>query len=332
MVVLATMVCLAGSLGCERIRARVPARFARGPQVARDSLASLSEKVRDIGEGATRRKENASGVFAGVQQKVEGTFELVSSRIPVRVPSHEKAWRADLTVLPYAVFNGNAIELKNVRNCRYRSETDYDVRHYDLRFELHEIRSVDFIVVPFNNAPILAHTMLSFGLVNGRHFVVSVEARLEADESYSATFGSTAAYELMYVVADEQDVLPLRTRVRDSDVYLYAGNATPDQAQDLLVDVLQRVNQLSREPEFYDTLRNNCTTNLVDHVNALRPGKVPFDLRVVLPGHSDSLAYKLGLLQSDYATFDELKARSKINTLVELYEGDARFSEKIRQP
>ena len=299
-----------------------------GCQTFPESLATSRDRTQRTFATLSESTQLAAGKTVEI---VRTSARLISSRIPAPKPSQNRSWQPNLAVLPYAVFDGNEVEIRNIRNSRYRTNDDYDVRHYDLAFELSDVRSVDFIVVPFDNAPMLAHTMLSFGLDDGHHFAISVEARLETDEAYSATLGSTRKYELMYVIADEQDVLPLRTIIRDSDVYLYRGNATPDQAQDLLVDVLRRTNDLSRSPEFYDTLTNNCTTNLVDHVNTLRPGKVPFDLRVILPGHSDSLAYKLGLLRSGSSSFSELKSRSKINTLVELYNGNEEFSQKIRQ-
>ncbi len=142
-------------------------------------------------------------------------------------PSNNRLWRPDLAILSYADFEGDSITLHNVRNCRYRTEEDYDVRHYDLRFALDEVRTVDFIVVPFKNAKLLAHTMLSFGLVDGRHFIVSVEARLEQGEKYSPYGGSMRGYELLYVIGDERDLIPLRTEVRQVDVYLYPWKCQP---------------------------------------------------------------------------------------------------------
>lgn len=245
-------------------------------------------------------------------------------------PSLNRLWRPDLAVLPSAEFNANQISIRNVRNCRYRTEENYDVRHYDLDFNLNDVQSIDFVIVPFTNNPLLAHTMLSFGLRDGRHFIISVEARLEQGEAYSVSGGSDNEYELMYLVGDERDLIPLRTDVRNVDVYLYHGRATPDQVQNLLMDMLARVNKLAREPEFYDTLTNNCTSNIVQHINKLRPGSIPYDLRVLLPGHSDELAYQLGLLDIE-GSFEVAKLTSRINTAVQLYRDDPDFSNKIRR-
>jgi hypothetical protein len=222
------------------------------------------------------------------------------------------------------------IVIKHVRNGRYRSETDYDVRHYDMRFALDDVRTLDFIIVPFNNNPLLAHTMFSFGLKDGRHFIISVEARLDQGDSYSPVRGITNKFQLMYLIGDERDLITLRTEARKVEVLLYPARATPDQVQNLLVDMLERVNKLQRAPEYYDTLNNNCTTNLVDHVNKLRPGRIPRDVRVLLPGHSDRLAYELGLLDVS-EPFEIARQNARITLLSHQYQNDPDFSSKIRR-
>lgn len=266
-----------------------------------------------------------------VTQQVVASVSGAKNLLPTPEPISFGAWRPDLAVLAYATFDGPLITLHNVRNATYFDEDEYDLRHYDLQFRLDAIRTVDFVVVPFRDAPLLAHTMLSFGLSDGRHFVVSVEARLEQGETYSPVQGTLKKYELMYVVADEEDVIPLRTNVRQVDVFLFQGAASPEQAQHLLVDILQRLNSLSREPEFYDSLRNNCTTNLVQHVNTLSPGKIRLDYRVLLPGHSDSLAYELGLIETQGLSFSDLKRTSKINAAVRSANPKRSFSRQIRE-
>ncbi|MFO0013395.1 MAG: DUF4105 domain-containing protein [Planctomycetota bacterium] len=241
-----------------------------------------------------------------------------------------KVFRSDLAVMPFAEMDEDRITIRYVRDCRYRTEDDYDVRYYDLNFRLEDVKSVDFIIVPFKETQFLAHTMLSFGLADGRHFVISVEARLGADETYTAVAGAGRRYPLMYVIGDERDLILLRTSIRDVEVYLYKGKAAPQQVQNLLVDMLKRANKLYREPEFYDTLTNNCTTNLVRHVNQLRPGRIPHDMRVLFPGHSDRMAYDLGLLEIE-GPFEYARNYAKINDLAQLYADSPEFSKRIRR-
>ena len=245
-------------------------------------------------------------------------------------PSHDRDWRLDLAVLPYADIDGQQVIVRNVRNCAYESDDDYAVNYYDKRYDLGEIQSVDFIVVPFKDTPSLAHTMLSFGFAGGDHVAVSVEARLEKDEKYSPILGELRQYELMYVVADERDAILRRTKHRGAEVYVYRTIATPEQSRELFMDVMHRVNQLAEVPEFYDTLSNNCTTNIVRHLNRLRPGRVPYDVRVLLPGFSDGLAYELGLLDTSLS-FAETRRRARVTDIANRSADSADLSVRIRR-
>jgi hypothetical protein len=243
--------------------------------------------------------------------------------------SHHRLWRPDLMVLPYAEIDSDRVHLHNIRDCNYRTEEEYDVRHFDRQVLLDDVRSIDFIVVPFKDTPALAHTMLSFGLADGQHIVFSVEARLEQGESYSLVGGTSDQYELMWVVGTEQDLIRLRTDVRKVDVYLYTAKITPAQAQKVFLAAVGRVNEIARTPEFYQVFNNNCTTNIVDMLNELRPGTIPADIRVVLPGHSDRLAYELGLLATE-GPFEQIKQASRINPQAQIHSNSPNFSAAIR--
>ncbi len=234
-----------------------------------------------------------------------------------------------MAVLPHARIRRDKVKVFNVRNCTYLDEETYVVHHDDRTYHLEDLESVDFVIVPFKQTPSLAHTMLSFGFRDGRYLGVSVEVRLEEGEIYSPLGGAARQYEIMYVVADERDLIRLRTEQRQDDVYVYRTVATPEQVQALFVDMMKRVNYLKKHPEFYDTFMNNCATNIVAHVNHLRPGRVPWDLGVLLPGYSDRMAYSLGLLV-DYGSFEETKRRSHIDQFVDRFADSRSFSQLAR--
>ena len=239
-------------------------------------------------------------------------------------------WSPDQKVLPTAEYHGKLLTVHNVRNCEYRSTTDYTVRHEDRTYDLDQLKTVDFIVVPFKEAPQLAHTMMSFGFADRDYLAVSVEIRKRADESFSAWKGMFPHYTIMYVAADERDVIALRTNHRHDDVFVHRTRATPEQARALLVDVMQRMNKLAVEPEFYNTFTNNCTTNIRRHVNDLAPGRVPYDYRVMMPGYSDQMAYKLGLLATT-EPFPLAREHARVNELAFRHRDDADFSRQIRR-
>jgi hypothetical protein len=245
-------------------------------------------------------------------------------------PSNLRDWSPDQAVLPYAEIDGDAVRVHNVRNCKYLAADSYVLDYYDKTYDANRIDTVDFIVVPFSGMPSLAHTMLSFGFNNGEYLAVSVEIRRQKGESYELLKGMLNHYELMYVVADERDVVRLRTNYRGDDVYLYRAKATPEQARTLFVDVMRRVNHLAEKPEFYNVFTNNCTTNIVQHINHVAPGKVPFSMKILLTGHSDRLAYDLGLLETE-GSFAEARRQANVSAVARKNADASDFSEVIRR-
>jgi hypothetical protein len=252
----------------------------------------------------------------------------------VLAPSNFRDWTAEQAVLATAETHGNRVTIHNVRNCQYFAADTYLVDYYDKSFNLSDVRRVDFLMVPFESMPAVAHTLLSFEIArpDGKsdHLAVSVEVRKEKHEDYNPVKGSARQYELMYVVADERDVIRQRTNFRHENVYLYRTTATPETSQQLLADILGRVNDLARKPEFYDTLTNNCTTNIVRHIDRVRPNRISYDVRMLLPGYSDELAFNQGLIVP-YGTFEQTKERAYINPLAERFADREDFSELIRR-
>ncbi len=244
-------------------------------------------------------------------------------------PSNYRDWEPDLAKMAHAEVTDGVVKLHNVRNCQYVTADDYIVNYDDRTFPLNEIESVDFVVVPFNETPLLAHTMLSFGLKDESRLAVSIEIRKEKEEKFSPVLGALRQYEIAYIVADEKDLIRLRTRFRDSDVYIYPTVATREQAQQLFVDVMKRATDLVVKPEFYNSLTNNCTTNLSGHVNEVANNKIMYSWRVLLPGFSAQYAYDLGLLPND-VPFEDLTALAYVNDLADEYFDDPQFSQRIR--
>jgi uncharacterized protein DUF4105 len=246
----------------------------------------------------------------------------------VRRPSNDRDWTLDQRVLAHADFNGPLITVHDIRLCTYRTTSDYTCSYYDKTFDLRRLDSVWFIVEPFGRSRGVAHTFVSYGF--GDQFVaISAEIRKEKGEAFSPWLGLVRQYELMYVVADERDVVKLRSNYRRDPVYLYRARTTPDRMRRMFVDMLARANELRRDPEFYNTVTNNCTTNIAGHINTIVPGRVPFSLAMVLPGYSDRLAYRLGLIDTTLP-FEQARAAARINDRAARYSDDPDFSVKIR--
>ena len=249
-------------------------------------------------------------------------------------PSQFRNWQPQYTVLPTAEFHGSQVKVKNVRYCKHLDKDTYVPDWYDREFDVRHIRSVDFVLMPFPQVEALAHTQVSFEIAPPNepphYLVVSAEVRKEVGEEYGAIKGSARQFELTYVVADERDSILSQTNLHDRDVYLYRSTATPEQAQRLFIDMMSRVNGLAAKPEFYDTLTNNCTTNIIEHINRVQPRRVTYDYRVLLPGLSDELAYEQGLIVKR-GSFVETKSRAYVNPRAATYNGRGDFSAYIRR-
>jgi len=270
-----------------------------------------------------KRKQKILIVIAAVAVVTTGWWASIR-------PSHNRNWTLDQAVLPEAEIDGNLVHIKNIRNFTYRSTSDYTPGYYDKTFDLTKLERVYYIVEPFSDFKGAAHTFVSFEFEGPEFVAVSTEIRKEQGESFSALKGLFKRYELMYVIADERDAVKLRSNYRKDDVFIYPIKTTKERMQTMFLSLMERTNGLKEKPEFYNTLTNTCTTNIVSHVNTVVPGRVPFDPRILFPGYSDEFAYELGLFDTDLS-FEEARQKFRINELAEEYADSPDFSQKIRQ-
>lgn len=242
-------------------------------------------------------------------------------------PSNQRDWQPDVAVLPWAEISGNQVSIHNIRNCEYRSETDYTVRHYDKTYDLNQLRSVDLFLV-YWGSPSIAHTMLSFEFDGGDNVCFSIETRKRIGQEYSTIKGFFKQYELTYVVADERDLVGLRTNYRNEDVYLYRLNASAEVIREVFLDYLKTVTSLKDKPEWYNALTSNCTTNIRGHTHPYNPGG-KWDWRIIINGYIDEMCYERGVIDQNLP-FDELKKKSYINPRARSGEIDSTFTRRIR--
>ena len=243
-------------------------------------------------------------------------------------PSNNRDWLPDVAVLPYADINGDQITIHNIRDCDYRTEMDYDVHRYDRTFQLDQLRSVDLYLVTWGS-PHIAHTMVSFGFTSGDYVCFSIETRKEKGEDYSAVKGLFRQFELTYIIADERDLVRLRTNYRQGEeVCLYRLQTTPAQGRQLFLDYLRRANELRHHAEWYNAITDNCTTAI--RTQRAVADRTPWDWRMLLNGHLDELLYERGDVVTNLP-FAELKKLSHINPQARAADKAIDFSQQIRK-
>ena len=244
-----------------------------------------------------------------------------------RRPSNTRDWQADVTRLATAEVDGEHLTVRNVRNFRYRSRTDFDERWEERRFDLARLDGLDIFFI-YWGAPLIAHTIMSWSFADGQHLAISVETRKKKNQQYSAMAAFFRQYELIYVVADESDVIKLRTNVRGEQVYLYRLRTSRAAARALLLDFLEAVNAVAGQPIWYNALVANCTTVIRERV-IHSGGKVPFSWRLFANAYLPELLYNRGSFDTSLP-FAELKAMSHINDRARAADAGEEFSTVIR--
>lgn len=247
-------------------------------------------------------------------------------------PTNQRDWAAEVAVLPYATIDGDNITVHNIRNFDYRTETDFTPAYYDKTFDLRQLDSVDMIAV-YWMGPQIAHIFVSFGFGDRDHLAISIEARKPRGEGFSTVKGFFRQYELYYVVADERDVIRVRTNYRrdpPEEVHLYPIHGPVTNARRLFMSYIDRINSLKAQPEFYNSLTTNCTTSiwLQTRVN---PGHLPFSWKILISGYVPQYLYESGMLDTT-APFVELQRRSSINARAQAADQAPDFSQRIRAP
>ena len=241
-------------------------------------------------------------------------------------PTQDADWQSQVAILAYAIREGDRITVHNVRDFQYRSATDFTPR-YDVRdFDLANLRAAD-LFINYWGLPCIVHPFASFDFGPQGHLCFSIEIRPKRGQKYSTLAGLYRQFTLIYVAADERDVVRLRTNYKHEDIYLYRLRFSPDEARVRFIEYIDVLNELYARPAWYNVITHNYTTA----IRALHPSaqQAPWDWRILVNGFLDRMLYERGLLAGDLP-FMELRAQALINQRAR-EAGDAPdFSQRIR--
>ncbi len=252
--------------------------------------------------------------------------------VALRQPANARNWVPEHARVPRILFRGDSVWVRDARDFRWRPDSSAVPRWEDQAYDLRRLRRMYFVLSPFARAwrgP--AHTFVSFEFDDGSTVAVSVEARRERGEHYSPLAGAVRSFELLYVIGEERDLIGLRAVMWGDPVYLYPVRATPAQIRRLFVGMLQRAHGLEDHPKFYNTITDNCTTNIADAVNRIWPHRIRASYQLLLPGYSDALALRLGLLDTTLP-LAEARRRFHVNARARAAADAPDFSRRIRAP
>ena len=258
---------------------------------------------------------------------------LVIIRHLMLKPSNNRSWVNDNDRLANAEFDGDYVTIKNIRDFNWRSVRDYDEKWIEKKFNLTEVSKIWFVLEYFDpKKRQMAHTILGFEFDDGSRICCSIEVRREKGEKYHPIRGFFRQYELIYVWATESDAIGVRTRCRKKSVtHLFEAVVLgPGNERKMLESYLKRTNKLYEKPEWYNTITNTCTTNIVNHVNEVYPGRVPKAISIFLPGLSPKLLYNNNLVKIDSSLENTLE-KSIIDSKAKTWDGISDFGNLIRE-
>src|SRR6059058_2015978 len=259
---------------------------------------------------------------------VAGGFAVVLAWWFTIKPSNEGNWQPDVAQKAWAEVNGDEVTLHNVRNCDYRTETDY-TPHWETRtVRISQITGID-LAIDYWGSPWIAHPIASFQFADAPPLCFSIETRKKLGQTYSTIGGLYRQFELIYIVADERDVIRLRTNYRNEDVYLYRTTVSPAQARQRFLEYIHSLNALRTTPRWYNAITTNCTTSI--RTQHPRNERVPWDWRILLNGKGDELMYERNVIVTGGLPFAELKSRSLIDTRARAANDSPDFSKLIRK-
>ena len=256
-------------------------------------------------------------------------FALVATLWFTLQPRQDRIWQADVDRTAWAEIDGDSVTLHNVRKFEYRTEQDY-TPHWETRVvRLSQLTGVDLAICRWGS-PHMAHPITSFQFVDAPPVCFSIETRKEKDEKYSAVGGLFRRYELIYIVADERDVLRLRSNYRQGEeVYLYRTTIAPEGARERFVEYLKAVNALHEKARWYNAATTNCTTSIRTQRSAA--DRQAWDWRILFNGRIDELLYERGALNSAGLPFELLQKNALINSAAQAANDAPDFSRRVRE-
>ncbi|MBL8549149.1 MAG: DUF4105 domain-containing protein [Hyphomonadaceae bacterium] len=223
-------------------------------------------------------------------------------------PRNDRDWYPYLSHTTQVERAAESVTVRPVIDWSYAAEGPTEERLTEARFSVADLRNVWFVLEPQPGSQLTAHTFLLFELADDRLIGITIEARRERDEDYSAVRGAFNAYELAYMWASARDLLTRRAVFLQHETFIYPIMISDAQKRTLLTRLLARTEELETRPRFYNTLTSNCTNELAKATD------LRWHSSFILTGTADDHLFRLGLIPG--ATFEEAHQRSDMTAFV----------------
>ncbi|MEM6625989.1 MAG: DUF4105 domain-containing protein, partial [Pseudomonadota bacterium] len=226
----------------------------------------------------------------------------------------DRAWVEHLSVLPAAMIDeeSGAWSVSPVRDWSYEPSGPLRRDRTAAQFSPIDVQRIWFVVEPHPSLErYMAHTLVLLELPGDRLIGLTIEARRETHEGYSAFGGLWNTYELAYIWASAKDLLTRRAVYLDHAIHIYPIDITDTQREDFVERLLEKTRALGETPRFYNTLFSNCTNELA------KTAGLDWSPAFVLTGLSAQQLFKEGVVPGD--SFDAVDDQSDLTApIIEL--------------
>lgn len=243
---------------------------------------------------------------------ITGIF--ISNRL--KTPQTDRDWNDDSKILPSVLIDGSTVTISNIRDWRYKTQEVISREYYTDTFDVSKIKKTYLLFNPFGKWEGVGHFWFVFEFENNQTVSISVEARREVGEGYSAVRGLFNTYELWYAIGSVQDHVTRRTIFHSEDVYVYPLLISNESSQKLFVEMVEAAQKLETQAQFYNTVSSNCTNILADAANRVKKGSIPFHYSRLFTGYSDNQLYDLKFIPHD-KPFEQIYQEAYINDLID---------------
>jgi len=223
-------------------------------------------------------------------------------------PRNDRDWYPYLSRTTQVEMDEQRFSVTPVSDWRYAPSGPTAETYTQASYAFDDLRNVWFVLEPQPGSKLAAHTLLLFEFSNDRLLGLTIEARREVGEEYSALRGVGRAFELSYVWASARDLLVRRAVMLDHQVFVYPLAIQDDRQRLLLRRVLERTAELETTPRYYNTLFSNCTNELA------KAADLDWHYAFILTGASDNHLFRQGVIPGD--SFEAAEARAEMSVFL----------------
>jgi hypothetical protein len=226
----------------------------------------------------------------------------------------DRDWHPYLARTSHVDLADDRFTIAPVSDWSYQRQGPISESYIEAAQSIDALRQVWFVLEPQPGSSVAAHTFLLFEFEGDRLLGLTIEARREANEDYSALAGIWNKYELSYLWASARDLLTRRAVMLDHEVFVYPVAVTSEQRRTLLRNLLERTDALEQRPRYYNTLFSNCTNELA------KAAGFHWAPAFILTGQSDEYLFRRGVIPG--ANFEAAHTRSDMTAFIQRLNGE----------